>query len=124
TDYYKNGRKLPASLDKELRQQMARVEKTMGGKFGDPKNPLLVSVRSGARISMPGMMETVLNLGLNERTLQGIIAKSGNARFGWDLYRRFVHMYSAVVMEIENELFGRRMDEMKHERGITNDLDL
>ncbi|MCX7718427.1 MAG: pyruvate, phosphate dikinase [Candidatus Sumerlaeaceae bacterium] len=124
TYYYQHGRKLPPGLDKEIRSHMARVEKVMGAKFGDPKNPLLVSVRSGARASMPGMMETVLNLGLNEQTLQGIIAKTKNERFAWDLYRRFVHMFSKVVMEIEDELFGRRLDELKKEVGVKLDTEL
>jgi len=124
TDYYKRGRKLPTTLEKEVRANMAKVEKVMGGKFGDSKNPLLVSVRSGARISMPGMMETVLNLGLNEQTLEGIIRKTNNPRFAWDLYRRFVHMYSAVVMELDNEHFNRHMDKIKEQKGVKADTDL
>lgn len=124
TYYYQNGKKLPADLDKDIRVYMLRVEKVMGAKFGDAKNPLLVSVRSGARASMPGMMETVLNLGLNEQTLQGVIEKTQNERFAWDLYRRFVHMFSKVVMEIEDELFGRRLDQMKKEAGVKLDTEL
>jgi pyruvate,orthophosphate dikinase len=124
THYYENGRKLPGDLDSQIRKAMARVEKVMGGKFGDAKNPLLVSVRSGARVSMPGMMETVLNLGLNENVLQGIIAKTKNARFAWDSYRRFVQMFSAVVMELDSGLFNRRMDELKAEVGVKDDTEL
>lgn len=124
TYYYQNGKKLPSGLEVDVRAMMERCEKLMGMKFGDAANPLLVSVRSGARASMPGMMETVLNLGLNDKTIQGIIEKTRNPRFGWDLYRRFVHMFSKVVMEIEDELFGRRMDQLKEERGVKNDTEL
>lgn len=124
TYYYENGRKYPEGLEKEVRAAMAATEKIMDAKFGDPGNPLLVSVRSGARASMPGMMETVLNLGLNEKTLEAIIKKTNNPRFAWDLYRRFVHMFSKVVMEMEDELFGRRLDELKKEVGVKEDTEL
>jgi pyruvate,orthophosphate dikinase len=124
THYYEHGRKLPSDLDTQIRKAMARVERVMGGKFGDAKNPLLVSVRSGARVSMPGMMETVLNLGLNEKTLEGVIAHTKNPRFAWDSYRRFVQMFSAVVMELDSGLFNRRMDQLKHEVGVRYDTDL
>ena len=89
-EYYKNNRQLPAGLDKEVDAALKKVEKTMGASFGNPDNPMLLSVRSGARVSMPGMMDTVLNLGLNDETVEGIVRKSGNERFGWDSYRRFV----------------------------------
>lgn len=124
TAYYEAGKKLPRGLDKQVEAAMAHCERIMKAKFGDPKNPFLVSVRSGARISMPGMMETVLNLGLNPKTVQGIIDKTNNPRFGYDLYRRFIQMFSAVVMNLENDLFNRRMDALKKERRVENDTDL
>ena len=88
----------PAGLDKEITSQVAALEKKMGRRLGDPSDPLLVSVRSGAKFSMPGMMDTVLNLGLNEQTLAGLIALTGNERFGWDAYRRFIQMFGRIVM--------------------------
>ena len=100
-EFYKNGRRLPAGLEKEVEAGLRKVEKVMGASFGDPVNPLLLSVRSGARVSMPGMMDTVLNLGLNDETVAGIIRKSGNERFGWDSYRRFMQMYGDVVMGLK-----------------------
>src|SRR5438477_8511075 len=102
----------------------------MGAKFGDAKNPLLVSCRSGARVSMPGMMDTVLNIGLNESTLRGLIDKTGNERFGWDSYRRFVQMYGDVVLGLkpqtktEIDPFEQIMDELKHSKGVHHDTEL
>ena len=129
TYYYENGKKYPAALEKQVLDNVAKLEKAMGCKFGDASNPLLLSVRSGARVSMPGMMETVLNLGLNDEITQGIIAKTGNARFGWDSYRRFIQTYGDVVMGVaaegrEHDPFEVAIDEIKHKRGIEDDLDL
>jgi pyruvate,orthophosphate dikinase len=100
TYYYEKGHKYPPGLKAEVEKALKRVEKAMGAKFGDEKNPLLVSCRSGARISMPGMMDTVLNIGLNDKTIQGVIAKTKNERFAYDAYRRFVHMYGDVVLGV------------------------
>ncbi|MBN1495168.1 MAG: pyruvate, phosphate dikinase [Spirochaetes bacterium] len=130
TEFYKNNRKYPPGLTDEVRNAMKKVEQIMGAKFGDVSNPLLVSVRSGARASMPGMMDTVLNLGLNDKTIQGIIKKSGNERFGWDSYRRFIAMYGDVVMGLkpeskdEHDPFEEVMDNLKKKRKIKMDLDL
>ena len=107
-EYYENNSELPKWLDKDVREGMAFVERKMGAKFGDPKNPLLVSVRSGARASMPGMMDTILNLGLNGETVGGLIERTGNARFVFDAYRRFIQMYSDVVLEIDRENFEQK----------------
>jgi len=103
TVYSKMNRQYPPELDTHIREAMAHVERIMGSRFGDRENPLLVSVRSGARVSMPGMMDTVLNIGLNEETVKGLIAKSGNERFCWDSYRRFVQMYGDVVLGLKPE---------------------
>ncbi|HOT43282.1 MAG TPA: pyruvate, phosphate dikinase [Spirochaetota bacterium] len=130
TEFYKNNRQYPAGLKEEVNEAMKKVEQIMGAKFGDPSNPLLVSVRSGARASMPGMMDTVLNLGLNDKTIQGIIKKSGNERFGWDSYRRFIAMYGDVVMGLkpaskdEHDPFEEVMDNLKKKRKVKMDLDL
>jgi pyruvate,orthophosphate dikinase len=124
TEFYKNDRNYPASLAAEVSANLKRVEELMGKKFGDPSNPLLVSVRSGARASMPGMMDTVLNLGLNDTTLQGIIAQSGDERFAYDAYRRFVQMYSDVVMGMEKEILDHLLEQKKEERGVHLDTDL
>jgi pyruvate,orthophosphate dikinase len=130
TEFYKNNRQYPAGLKEEVNDAMKKVEQIMGAKFGDPSNPLLVSVRSGARASMPGMMDTVLNLGLNDKTIQGIIKKSGNERFGWDSYRRFIAMYGDVVMGLkpaskdEHDPFEEVMDNQKKKRKVKMDLDL
>src|SRR6185369_3513341 len=103
TEFYKNGRKLPKSLDADVRANIGRMEKLVGAKFGDVTNPLLVSVRSGARASMPGMMDTILNLGLNDKTVAALAKKSGNERFAYDSYRRFVAMYGDVVLGLKPE---------------------
>ncbi|NUM53050.1 MAG: pyruvate, phosphate dikinase [Candidatus Hydrogenedentes bacterium] len=135
TEYYKHHGKLPKELTKEVEKALARTEKVMGKKFDDPKNPLLMSVRSGARMSMPGMMDTVLNIGLSPKTIPGLIKKSGDARFVYDAYRRLIMMYADVVMEkaagLEpkdghsvREVCEHAMDAMKKERGVTEDTHL
>ncbi len=129
TYYYKNGRKFPATLQADINKNIAMIEKETGRRFGDPKNPLLVSVRSGSRDSMPGMMDTILNLGLNDVTVEGLKASTNNGRFAWDSYRRFVQMYGDVVMgvqkrhENEHEPFDEVMDHLKQERGVKLDTD-
>jgi pyruvate, orthophosphate dikinase len=130
TYYYQNGRRFPPNQASELSKAVAWIEKETGKKFGDPKNPLLVSVRSGARDSMPGMMDTILNLGLNDATTEGLKAATNNGRFAWDSYRRFVQMYGDVVMgvqkrhENEHEPFEEVMDKLKLEVGAKDDTDL
>jgi len=128
--YYDAGRKLPAALLKEVKAQVAKLEKAVGKKFGSTRDPLLVSVRSGARDSMPGMMDTILNLGLNDHTVEAQAKATGNPRFAWDCYRRFVQMYGDVVMgvqkrhENEHEPFDAVMDGLKHEVGVSEDTQL
>src|SRR5438270_809790 len=128
--YYDHDRSYPPELKAQVEDAMRKTEQVMGAKFGDPKNPLLVSCRSGARVSMPGMMDTVLNIGLNEKTLQGLIESTGNERFAWDSYRRFVQMYGDVVLDLkptsktEIDPFEHIMDELKHERGVKLDTEL
>ncbi|PLY02319.1 MAG: pyruvate, phosphate dikinase [Desulfuromonas sp.] len=124
TEYYKNDRNYPETLDAEVNQHLEVVEKLMEKKFGDASNPLLVSVRSGARASMPGMMDTVLNLGLNDTTVQGVIAQSGDERFAYDSYRRFIQMYANVVMDMNGDILEDILHEMKEERGVMEDTDL
>ena len=124
TEFYKNDQKYPGSLTAEVAANLKQVEELMGKKFGDPNNPLLVSVRSGARASMPGMMDTVLNLGLNDITVQGIIAQSGDERFAYDAYRRFVQMYADVVMGMEKEILDHLLEQKKEQRGVHLDTDL
>lgn len=130
TAFYENNKKYPTELESQLVDALKSVEKQMGKKFGDVKDPLLFSVRSGARVSMPGMMDTVLNLGLNDETVKGLILKTGNERFAYDSYRRFVHMYADVVMgcrsESEDEVdpFEIIIDKKKHDRGVKADTDL
>ncbi|NJC89085.1 MAG: pyruvate, phosphate dikinase [Desulfuromonas sp.] len=124
TEFYKNDRNYPAELKEEVARNLARIESMMGKTFGDAVNPLLVSVRSGARASMPGMMDTVLNLGLNDRTVQGIIAQSGDSRFAYDAYRRFVQMYSDVVMGMHKEELDHIMEQMKEQKGVHLDTEL
>ncbi|MHB8058175.1 MAG: pyruvate, phosphate dikinase [Desulfuromonadaceae bacterium] len=124
TEFYKNDSNYPASLAAEVAANLARVEALMDRKFGDANNPLLVSVRSGARASMPGMMDTVLNLGLNDITVQGIIAQSGDERFAYDAYRRFVQMYSDVVMGMDKHALEHLLEHKKAERGIHLDTEL
>ncbi|MEZ6141148.1 MAG: pyruvate, phosphate dikinase [Zavarzinella sp.] len=130
TYYYANNLCYPPELDAQIAEALAKTEAAMGAKFGDPKNPLLVSCRSGARVSMPGMMDTVLNIGLNEQTLQGLIESTGNERFAWDSYRRFVQMYGDVVLDLKPQLkteidpFEKILEELKHERNVELDTDL
>jgi len=124
TEFYKNDNNYPASLAAEVAEHLSRVETLMDRKFGDSANPLLVSVRSGARASMPGMMDTVLNLGLNDLTVQGIISQSGDERFAYDAYRRFVQMYSDVVMGMDKHSLEHLLEQKKEERGVHLDTDL
>ncbi|MDT8318077.1 MAG: pyruvate, phosphate dikinase [bacterium] len=124
THYYERGKKYPEGIKEEVAENLAKTEKVMGAIFGDKDNPLLVSVRSGARVSMPGMMDTVLNLGLNDITVQGLIAQSKNERFGYDSYRRFVQMYSNVVMGMNGEVLEEILEEKKSAKGVERDTDL
>jgi pyruvate,orthophosphate dikinase len=124
TEFYKNDRNYPQGLDGEVAENLRQVEALMGKKFGDAKNPLLVSVRSGARASMPGMMDTILNLGLNDTTVQGIIAQSGDERFAYDAYRRFVQMYSDVVMGMNKDELEHILEKKKEEKGVHLDTEL
>ena len=122
--YYDNGRKYSAGIKEEVAAGLEKLEKMMKKKLGNPSDPLLVSVRSGAAASMPGMMDTILNLGMNDGAVQGLIAKTGNPRFAWDAYRRFIQMYSDVVMGVERALFEEAIDEIKEDKGIKLDTDL
>ena len=124
TAYYANKKRYPAGLKEQVQKSLAQVEKAMGAKFGDPKNPLLLSVRSGARVSMPGMMDTVLNLGLNHRSIQGLTEKSGDERFAYDSYRRFIQMYSDVVLRVDRKKMEERISEKKRQRGVQLDVEL
>ena len=124
TQYYEDGREINAEIQGQINEYIAKMEEITGKKFGDKENPLLVSVRSGARASMPGMMDTILNLGLNETVVEVIAEKSGNARWAWDCYRRFIQMYSDVVMEVGKKYFEQLIDEMKEKKGVTYDVDL
>ena len=124
TQYYEDGRQINDEIMAQIMEHIEKMEEITGKKFGDSENPLLVSVRSGARASMPGMMDTILNLGLNEEVVEVLAAKSGNARWAWDCYRRFIQMYSDVVMEVGKKYFEELIDEMKAEKGIEQDVDL
>ena len=124
TQYYDDGRKINEDIQKEIFEYIAKLEEITGKKFGDTENPLLVSVRSGARASMPGMMDTILNLGLNEKVVESIAVKSGNPRWAWDCYRRFIQMYSDVVMEVGKKYFEQLIDKMKEEKGVKLDVEL
>ena len=124
TQYYEDGRKINDEIQAEIMEYVAKMEEITGKKFGDKENPLLVSVRSGARASMPGMMDTILNLGLNEEVVEVIAKKSGNPRWAWDCYRRFIQMYSDVVMEVGKKYFEQLIDEMKEKKGVTQDVEL
>jgi pyruvate,orthophosphate dikinase len=124
TYYYKNNRTYPADLRDQVAGALARVERIIGARFGDAENPLLVSVRSGARASMPGMMDTVLNLGLNDVTVEGLVKRSGDARFAYDSYRRFIQMYGHVVLGVDHHHFEDILDHAKRDRGITLDTDM
>lgn len=124
TQYYEDGRKINDEIMDQIMDAITKMEEVTGKKFGDKENPLLVSVRSGARASMPGMMDTILNLGLNEEVVDVLAAKSGNPRWAWDCYRRFIQMYSDVVMEVGKKYFEELIDKMKEEKGVTQDVDL
>ncbi len=124
TQYYEDGKQINPSIQKEIMEYIDKMEKITGKKFGDQENPLLVSVRSGARASMPGMMDTILNLGLNETVVNTIATKSGNPRWAWDCYRRFIQMFSDVVMEVGKKYFEKLIDEMKEKKGVTQDVEL
>ena len=124
TQYYEDGRKINDEIQAEIMEYIVKMEEITGKKFGDLENPLLVSVRSGARASMPGMMDTILNLGLNEDVVNVMAAKSGNARWAWDCYRRFIQMYSDVVMEVGKKYFEELIDKMKEEKGVSQDVEL
>ena len=124
TQYYEDGREINDEIQGQINEYIVKMEEITGKKFGDKENPLLVSVRSGARASMPGMMDTILNLGLNETVVETIAAKSGNPRWAWDCYRRFIQMYSDVVMEVGKKYFEELIDEMKAKKGVSQDVDL
>ena len=124
TQYYEDGKKINDEILGQIDEHITKLEGITGKKFGDHENPLLVSVRSGARASMPGMMDTILNLGLNEEVVHVIAEKSGNPRWAWDCYRRFIQMYSDVVMEVGKKYFEELIDKMKEEKGVTQDVDL
>ena len=124
TQYYEDGREINDEIQGQINEYIEKMEEITGKKFGDKENPLLVSVRSGARASMPGMMDTILNLGLNEDVVNVIAEKSGNPRWAWDCYRRFIQMYSDVVMEVGKKYFEELIDKMKAEKGVTYDVEL
>ncbi|MBP5210044.1 MAG: pyruvate, phosphate dikinase, partial [Clostridia bacterium] len=124
TQYYEDGRRINPEIQAEIMQYIDKMEQITGKKFGDKKNPLLVSVRSGARASMPGMMDTILNLGLNEEVVEVIAEQSGNPRWAWDCYRRFIQMFSEVVMEVGKKYFEQLIDKMKEKKGVKFDVEL
>ena len=124
TQYYEDGQRINDDIQAQIMEYIEKMESVTGKKFGDLENPLLVSVRSGARASMPGMMDTILNLGLNEQVVEVMAKKSGNPRWAWDCYRRFIQMYSDVVMEVGKKYFEELIDAMKAEKGVTQDVDL
>ena len=124
TKYYEDGREINEEIQGQINEYIVKMEEITGKKFGDKENPLLVSVRSGARASMPGMMDTILNLGLNEEVVEVLAKKSNNPRWAWDCYRRFIQMYSDVVMEVGKKYFEELIDKMKEERGVTQDVEL
>ena len=124
TQYYEDGREINKDIQKQINEYIVKMEEITGKKFGDKENPLLVSVRSGARASMPGMMDTILNLGLNEEVVEVLAEKSNNPRWAWDCYRRFIQMYSDVVMEVGKKYFEELIDKMKAKKGVTQDVEL
>ena len=124
TQYYEDGREINAEIMGQIEEHIKKMEEITGKKFGDHENPLLGSVRSGARASMPGMMDTILNLGLNEDVVKVIAEKSGNPRWAWDCYRRFIQMYSDVVMEVGKKYFEELIDKMKEKKGVKQDVEL
>ncbi|MBF0300258.1 MAG: pyruvate, phosphate dikinase [Oligoflexia bacterium] len=123
-DYYKQGKKINNDIKEQVKSEIKNLEQMLGKKFGDDKNPLLVSIRSGARVSMPGMMDTVLNLGLNDKAVEGLALLTENPRFAWDSYRRFIQMFSDVVMQIDSDLMEHELEHMKKSKGVNNDTDL
>ena len=123
TQYYEDGREINKEIQSQINEYIEKMEKITGKKFGDKENPLLVSVRSGARASMPGMMDTILNLGLNEDVVKVIAEKSNNPRWAWDCYRRFIQMYSDVVMEVGKKYFEELIDKMKAKKGVKQDVE-
>jgi len=122
--YYENNKKVPPELDKQMMEYVKKLEEVTGKKFGDPEKPLLVSVRSGAKFSMPGMMDTILNLGLNDEVVEGLAKLTGNPRFAYDSYRRFIQMFSDVAVGISKQLFERKIDELKEKKGVKYDVEL
>src|ERR671934_2605217 len=122
--YMANGKALPDGLEQEIEEHLAALEERTGKRFGDPEDPLLVSVRSGAAVSMPGMMDTILNLGLNDEAVEGLAATTGNARFAYDSYRRLIQMYGEVVEGIDPHRFEQTLTELKEERGASQDVEL
>ena len=123
-NYYDNGKKVSKEIEEQIFKALEELEQEQGKKFGDIKEPLLVSVRSGARASMPGMMDTILNLGLNDVSVEGFAKKTNNPRFAYDSYRRFIQMYSDVVMEVNKSFFEKIIDELKEEKGVHYDTEL
>ncbi|MBP5653806.1 MAG: pyruvate, phosphate dikinase, partial [Lachnospiraceae bacterium] len=124
TQYYEDGKQINPEIQAQIDEYVIKLEEMTGKKFGDKENPLLVSVRSGARASMPGMMDTILNLGLNEDVVNTLAEKSGNPRWAWDCYRRFIQMFSDVVMEVGKKYFEELIDQMKAKKGVTQDVEL
>ena len=124
TQYYEDGKEINKEIQSQINEYVTKMEEITGKKFGDKENPLLVSVRSGARASMPGMMDTILNLGLNEEVVLSLAEKSGNPRWAWDCYRRFIQMYSDVVMEVGKKYFEELIDEMKDRKVVKKDVEL
>ncbi|MGV8141284.1 MAG: PEP/pyruvate-binding domain-containing protein, partial [Candidatus Woesearchaeota archaeon] len=122
--YYESGKKFPLGLKEQVDANIARLEKMMGTKFNDSVNPLLVSVRSGAASSMPGMMDTILNLGINDQVVEALIRKTKNERFAWDTYRRFIQMFGNVVMNVEHHSFEEELHKIKSRKGVTLDTEL
>src|SRR5213079_1997952 len=122
--YYANGSKLPANIETEMVTQLRKLEKSSGAELGSKQKPLLVSVRSGAKFSMPGMMDTILNLGLNDETVESLKKDTGNGRFAADSYRRFIQMFGNVVLEISKDVFEHELDAVKRKRGLRTDTDL
>src|SRR4051794_30858743 len=122
--YYENNKQLPEAVKPQVEAALREVEKLYGSKFGDPADPLLVSVRSGAALSMPGMMNTILNLGLTDASVEGLARKTGNARFAWDGYRRLIDMFGSTAMNVKHEHFEHELEQMKHQKGVKLDTDL
>ena len=124
TRFYQDGKVIAKEIEEEIYASLSKTEEIVGKKFGDPENPFLVSVRSGSRASMPGMMDTILNLGLNDEVVEGLAKLTQNPRFAYDSYRRFIMMFADVVMEVERIKFEKLMDALKEEKGVTSDTDL